>query len=137
MRTTSLWVGAVVIATLVVGCKDYEPGVAAVEDLGSFMKKARKKEDCLMLPKVFGDEANEHADALMKLPTKHVDDFKDDVKALEEKFGSRLDGPCDDVIDAAKACRVDGASNMSGHGQSVVDVCKALKGIDEKIEPER
>ncbi|MCC6525934.1 MAG: hypothetical protein IT373_25025 [Polyangiaceae bacterium] len=125
-------VGAV--ALLVGGCggKDWEPGVKAIEELAPFMEK--NLADCMMMPKVFGEEANTKSDALMKLPSKYSDDFKAQASALKEKFGARLDGPCGKVVDGAKKCRADGAGNISGHGQSVIDVCKAVKGIEEKLQ---
>ena len=64
-------------------------------------------------------------------------DFKDQAGKLKAKFGTRLEAPCTKVVDGAKKCRTDGAGNISGHGQSVIDVCKAVKGIDAKLEPQR
>ena len=113
------------------GCADYEPGVKAIEDLAPSMKKHQK--NCLMMPKGFGEEANTYGDALGKLPSRYLDSFKDDAKALQEKFGDRLDEPCDTVIKGAKLCKADGAPNISGNGQSVIDICKAVKGIDGKL----
>jgi hypothetical protein len=115
-----------------VGCgKDFEPTAKAIEDLGPFMEKNRG--DCMMLPKTFGEEANTKSEALMKLPSKHSPDFKKEADAFKAKFGSRVEGSCGKVVDGAKACRLDGAPNISGFGQTVIDVCKVVKGIDGKL----
>lgn len=131
MITRLPWFGLAVAAWLVSGCADYEPGVKVIEDLGPYMKK--NVSDCAMLPKNFGEEANKDSEALMKLPTRYADSFKDDVASLKEKFGSRLEEPCEEIIKGAKACRLDGAPNISGFGQGVIDICKEVEGIDKKL----
>lgn len=128
------WVGAGAAALMLSGCgKDWEPGVKAIEELAPVMDA--NLADCMMGAKNFGDEANKKSDGLMKLPSKYGDDFKDQAGKLKEKFGARLEAPCTKVVDGAKKCRMDGAPNISGHGQSVIDVCKAVKGIDAKLAP--
>ena len=117
---------------LLAGCgKDWEPGVKTIESLAPVMKQNRA--DCMMLPKSFGEEANKSSDALMKMPTVHADSFKDDAKAIKEKFGSRLEVPCTEIVDGAKQCRADGAPNISGFGQQVIDICKVVKGVSGKL----
>lgn len=126
-----LGVAGVLALSLAACGKDFEPTAKAIEDLGPFMEK--NQGDCMMLPKTFGEEANTKSEALMKLPSKHSPDFKKEADAFKAKFGSRVEGSCGKVVDGAKKCRLDGAPNISGFGQTVIDVCKVVKGIDTKL----
>lgn len=120
-------------------CTDYGPPVTALDEVATFISDKHKSLGCSELAKPLSNYANDRADALMKLPSKYDNDKDKKLASLMEKYGSKVKDACKTMKKGVFACRLDGASNISGHAQSTIDLCKLVLGIEEdkKWGPEK
>lgn len=117
-------------------CTDYGPPVTALEEVATFIDKKHKSLGCNELARPLSDYANDRSEALMKLPSK-FDEGKKKMNAMMEKYDSRVRDACKTMKKGVFACRLDGASNISGHAQSTIDLCKLVLGVEETWGPEK